>query len=539
MKAPSILLLGILYLCITACDSYTSKVPLGSPEESVIDSSLIGFWRAYEAFESEEEFDIEIIENEDEELDQFISILPFDENYFIVDYLNFEDTTASLMHFFNQTNHWRNLSREENKYNSAGDITESISQKWDNENQTWINISRIVNSYDSIGNLIIYLKENWNNQPKEWVSEIMISTSNNGSKMKEKSTQHWNGRKNSWINRDHSLYYYDKDGSLTEHLLEKGDTATNEWRNASRELYSYDNYGNTIETIRLTWNRTLNDWESYLRSTRSYDSSGNNTENTSYTWNKDKSDWDKKSRVILVYDTDGNKIENKTLYLNPSTGNWSNNRRIIYKYDEKGNQTDELSQYLDTTIMEWKNSQGNPIHHTIFNDSGQKTELVKGAKTKENYFYDKNGNLLIKILYRWSIDERDWLKSNQVNYSYDPLGNLTELTKEGRVYSDYPAYAKFKVFRTTINNTDYYNLNPILDIDSYFDADDPNRYTFLKVEKLPKDLIRILVLADFYLEFNSSQEFRDYINSNFDEFNENFLPFFVLKKLKLDSYLEL
>ena len=513
MKAQSILLLGILYLFITACDSYTSKVPLGSPEESVIDSSLIGFWRAYDALESEEEFDIEITEKEDEEMDQFISILPFDENYYIVDYMNFEDTAASLLHFFNQTNYWRNLSHEENNYNSAGDITESISQKWDNENKTWINTSRILNSYDSTDNIISYLKE--------------------------KSTQYWNGRTNSWINRDHSLYYYDKDGNILEFTLEKGDTATNEWRNASRELYSYDNYGNTIETIRLTWDRTLNDWTSHFRSTNSYDSSGNNTEYTSYTWNKEKSDWSKGSIRILVYDTDENKIENKTQYFNPSTGNWSNNRRIIYKYDEKGNQTEELSQYLDTTIMEWKNSQGNPIHQSIFNDAGQKTESVKRVKTKENYFYDKNGNLLIKILYKWSVDENDWIKSNQVNYSYDPLGNLTELTKEGRVYSSYPAYAKFKAFRTSINNTDYYNLNPILDIDSYFDSDDPNRYTFLKVEKLPKDLIRVLVLADFYLEFNSSLEFRDYINSNFDEFNENFLPLYVLKKLKLDSYLEL
>jgi hypothetical protein len=63
--------------------------------------------------------------------------------------------------------------------------------------------------------------------------------------------------------------------------------------------------------------------------------------------------------------------------------------------------------------------------------------------------------------------------------------------------------------------------------------------TLLQVEKISKDLIRVLVLADFYLEFNSSLEFRDYINSNFDEFNENFLPLYVLKKLKLDSYLEL
>ena len=60
-----------------------------------------------------------------------------------------------------------------------------------------------------------------------------------------------------------------------------------------------------------------------------------------------------------------------------------------------------------------------------------------------------------------------------------------------------------------------------------------------RMEKLPKDLIRVLVLVEFYLEFNSSLEFRDYINSNFDEFNENFSPLYILKKLKLDSYLEL
>lgn len=588
MKRINILLSGFLLLIFTSCDFYHSEVPLGKSEDAVIDSSLIGFWQVFSGFMEFTSGSVQVCNQIEEDL-EFISILPFNKNYYIVDFLFYSDTAANLLNFFLQDGSWEQLSRKSNDYNSNGDLTKCLTQAWNESKYSYLNENLVLNGYDSLGNHISHLEQSWNEQLSLWQNLSQTRSDYDNSKLKEYSSKKWNDNTKQWEKKKRQIHLYDSTGSKTEYIIQRGDSETNKWGNNWRHLFTYDDHGNAIEKSNFKWDKENKIWQSTgLRLTSfdadtnitedisklwdtdksiwinkgkrnySFDSQGNEIKNYVYKWNKDILEWENEEYRTNSYDEAGNKTELLIQKINRSTGEWKNVTRNLFKYDTNGNQIIIRRQKWDSATEQWKDIRS---FQTTYNDIGLKTEYINGQGKKEQYSYDTRGNQKMKISYNkneagenwinsdketysydsegnqtskisfyWNPIGKKWIKSRQDSYSYDQNRNLTEETSEGSVFANYPEFMRLSAFSSRINSTDYYNMKDII-----APLTDPgeDKFFFLKIEKLGQDTIQVLYLENELSEFNSSKKFRNYVQSNFDSFNKSFISLFYLKRLNI------
>lgn len=86
MKRRLFPLLGMLLLC--SCNHFTTEVPISSPENSEIDTDLLGKWI------------LSTEKKEDRSLD-YLEVSPFNEHEYLIQLIEYKDSSQLIKSFFN------------------------------------------------------------------------------------------------------------------------------------------------------------------------------------------------------------------------------------------------------------------------------------------------------------------------------------------------------------------------------------------------------------------------------------------------------
>jgi hypothetical protein len=266
---------------------------------------------------------------------------------------------------------YNNNSKTTYTRDSKGNVTESISVRWDGIQ--WINQSKQNYLYDSFGNTTFYAAFAWEfGNWKEEIRDTRVYSSYN-QLIQEVRMQ---GFQTPLTNQSKQDYEYDVDGRLINHYRYSWDDVNNVWYVPSKRVYLYKGTSSVIDSSYLYgWSSSQNSyqlferylynynasnqlitilvqrnpnqqWENLKKDEYQYHSSGRIAKHEQYNWNNNawilidgkEEDFDSQGRIILkirkAYDANLQQAVNnlKTIYTYASDSsvittkyeNWSN-----------------------------------------------------------------------------------------------------------------------------------------------------------------------------------------------------------------------
>ncbi len=238
---------------------------------------------------------------------------------------------------------WNNYSKTTFDYNSSGNRTQSLREKW--KDSVWVTTTKgIYEKYNADGNPLEVVSQYWNDT--DWVNNLKWYYSyNTEGNITEDLMKVW--KEGIWENQDRYTYTYDANGNMTKFLDDRW--SDDQWEGSKILDYSYDQENDTTGSV-LQWYMN-GQWKNMWKSTWIYDSSGTIIEKIVDSWSAD-SQWVKYEKDFYTYDINTNVTELSTQRWVDSL--WQDNKKISYTYDSLGNRIEELYQ-LGGSGNSWNN----------------------------------------------------------------------------------------------------------------------------------------------------------------------------------------
>ncbi len=324
----------------------------------------------------------------------------------------------------------------------------------------------------------------------------------------------------SWTDDEHHDYVYNSESQLIEYtILEYID---NEWQNYERRTYAYNTEGFLAEMI---WQISLEEnWVNYYRYTYSYNENDLQSYYILYMWEEEN--WLEYSRYEYVYDDDqvptkryrhtwsypewvlydviwytyyNNGLVVEALHQTWSSGGgyWINYGRSEKTYNSHG---DLISlRAWDSMFYEWELMLIYDYEYEYIDDIKQSMIFLfhNGYWSKEQYFYNSNGNLCETICQDWISDT--WVNDERTTSIYESTDiQEHEIIKIENKISVYPNPFNPE---TTIN----------------FTINDPGQYRFqifnIKGEKVSTILDSYLTNGDHSIKWFGKNDKGKHVSS--------------------------
>jgi len=164
-------------------------------------------------------------------------------------------------------NAWQLENKSVNSYSNAT-LIETLHQNWDETNSLWINFERDLFVYDSDGLLEVETTQEWDIQSMSWINDkrILYTYIANATRFDTKTTEKWEN--NNWMNDEVEIFTYDTNDLITTSLEQKWDITTSQYNNKERKIYTNNSDGFTTEII--SQNGVFGSWLNTGRDTRTY-----------------------------------------------------------------------------------------------------------------------------------------------------------------------------------------------------------------------------------------------------------------------------
>lgn len=250
-----------------------------------------------------------------------------------------------------------------------GKVIDEDGQYWNTEQPSWTNDYRITRKFDEKGNLTELLIVHWNPETSVWRNYTRYFwTYNSDSYPKEFRYQRWNISQ--WSDIDKYIYRYNDRGEVTELLNQAW---YHDWINRDKYTMLYDNNGNMLEYRYQDWNRLREVWIDQYLETYSYDGTGTLSNRLSQYVQGDNDNWINYRNEMYLFDDRGNKTEETAEYWD---GKWINAYKILCAYDDYGNLTDSTDQYWEPFLEDWMNNIRSTMYysaHTVITSADKIT----------------------------------------------------------------------------------------------------------------------------------------------------------------------
>lgn len=249
-----------------------------------------------------------------------------------------------------ETNQWQDITRITNTYDTNGNLTTSLEEKWDKPSTTWQNGYLINYTNNASGKVLEYLMQEWDVPSSSWKNSLKGNSTYTNNELETLIISEW--MSDAWVNTLKTIFTYDSDGNLITELNQTWKTGTQSWEDATRTTYDYLTGGLIEQTIDQMWDVDLNEWVNYMRNNHTY-ADGKLESVVQQMWTG--ADWMNFIKDSYTYDANGRDHTQLQAGWNFLTAQWEPKDLTTYTYDNSGNTIEELLQiWVNPT---WINSQ--------------------------------------------------------------------------------------------------------------------------------------------------------------------------------------
>ncbi len=228
-----------------------------------------------------------------------------------------------------QNDQWINYQRQNNSYNSKGDLISNTIQFYDPEGGGWINAQKADFSYNING--FLTKLEHFNFTDNTWERNYRNQyVYFNNVDPDEFTQQVFEG--GFWRNKFKVYYSFDGAGKITSSFFTTWDNNQNDWVNNNRTFETYDQQERPIQVKREIWNLTELSWNNSSRTNWIYNPSTGDPRIINENWIVQDSAWVAANDVQIFYDN--NELETERIERNYDNGIYTNFFRSNKKYDE-------------------------------------------------------------------------------------------------------------------------------------------------------------------------------------------------------------
>lgn len=296
----------------------------------------------------------------------------------------------------------RHIRKGSYQYNQFGDLISESVQDYSESKQKWMNTIRFINKYNDNRNLTSYLTQYWDSTNQNWKDTQQKLYDKIGYDSSH-TYQSWSTYHNSWVNTTKYLFSIYNEGRIFRKLSYSWDTITNNWIQTGKDSTSYDLNGNITYSLQQRRNSILNNLVNNFKDTMCFNNNGKLTETHSFIWDKNRNSWI--NRYFISHNQDTiNKAYQLKFNWDKDLNAWDTTEYSYKMYDNQKNIIVQL-------IKQW-----NPYDHIwsiyifdsiTYNDNNQiitnqhyfqdytSNLILKG--TKDQYFYDEYGNLVLRF----------------------------------------------------------------------------------------------------------------------------------------------
>lgn len=295
-------------------------------------------------------------------------------------------------------------------FDQKGNVSELYSYKLDT-NGNWLPSTKYEYGYDNSNNCINELFYYYNEELEKWVlSTKTEATYDNHSRITSISPYKWKNEK--WIG------------------------------NGNKETVEYDENGKVSAYYQYKWDNVLASWVNNFMKQNTYVNGKISVEDKKY-WNEEAQSWDvygtkSNIRIEYFYDKQGRDTLEKTTWL--YSDGWMLKGMTTNKYTSLDNgdtqMVDERDYYNITTVdsiaipiikITYVLSPTNKIKYQLNQQNIDNTDWVK--TNEMNITYDKNDSVDEVFNYTYNYISKDTVKMNDLygKYIYDEYGNEVEL----------------------------------------------------------------------------------------------------------------
>jgi hypothetical protein len=172
---------------------------------------------------------------------------------------------ATMLFYYdwdNASNDWIALGHNEYIYANNGTITSYIIYRFDNESNNFTERFRFSFMYNS-GKTMLHAWDFENNQEEYVQKEEKFDNKGN---LTMSITYRWNDEVNDWINDTKFEAAYNKKGNMTIEIhWTDWSSYINDWVTYYKQEYTYENRGSRTIEIRSNWDKETNGWRLYTK----------------------------------------------------------------------------------------------------------------------------------------------------------------------------------------------------------------------------------------------------------------------------------
>lgn len=144
-------------------------------------------------------------------------------------------------------------------------------------------------------------------------------------------------------------------------------------------------------------------------------------------WNISENKWEPSGKTIFEFNENGA----ETLYIsytwNPTISAWMGNYKDVYEYDENGYFIKGQTFLFNNSNMDWQTDPFTTTHSTYIDGKlSSTTSETLNTKTKYDYTYDQNNNLILDEMFEQISGNTNWTPIGKSVYTYNSDNKITQ-----------------------------------------------------------------------------------------------------------------
>jgi hypothetical protein len=261
-------------------------------------------------------------------------------------------------------------------YDSNGNLTEQVTQTYDDATSEWVDWRMYLTTYDSNGEEIEDLRQDWDAAGSAWVNgvrTVTMFTPNSATPSEvDEVDQMWDVAGGAWVNEDRNTVVFVPNGSQPTEVVDTDQTwdptangGQGDWLNEDRDLTMLES-NRPVSSLRQTWDAA---WVDDERGTFGYDE--NDLIVSALTENWDGAGWVNESRLLQKYkDSESTAVESdevaQSLQLHSNYPNpFSDVTTIDFTMSEAGHVRLEVFDMLGRSVSTLVDSKMTPGRHRV------------------------------------------------------------------------------------------------------------------------------------------------------------------------------
>ena len=319
---------------------------------------------------------------------------------------------------------WIGSSRYESQKDQSKNETTSIQYYWDNDSSIWVASSKSITKTNAAGKTLSYSYWYWNRTNRQWYgSNRSDFVWNQGGKLEMQTYSSWSFESKGFVPYYRVSFLYDKDWN---EILNMSYTYTKSsgWNLTGKTVSTYTS--RKIQNITVySYLAQYDSFAVYSVQNFNYDLAGRlltsqNLQGLGYYGPgiySNKSD--------MIYDSHGNLKEQANYSYSTDSLKYLKNDRSVHVINDKG-LTTYYAYYYGYNLPDWwlayeseitLGTDGKPIQ-SMWKSYEWGTSNIQ-YNSREDMFYDKNGNKTESVYWTKSYNDEVWFKSNRILYEFE------------------------------------------------------------------------------------------------------------------------